>query len=240
MSLRKVSETLVPDITIPVQAAKAWAGIWETYFQISMPGTYEFRATQQQSTSLAVWVDQYEVIEALCKETETTGTLVHSHLGAGDHDIKVLFVGEGWEDNIKIEYSGPDTNNQWIIMEPPLFVPGVVCHTDAPEPECPKCPSCPSSLAEEDVVLASMKSDRDDDNALDKDGDGIGSLLAIGKSLPLDASDLPLDGESPGGLLQEERWWQRQRERWQPHRVLKHRDRFELRPSDGNDDGPSG
>jgi len=145
MRLHKTTESRVHDIGLSVQAGHRWVGMWETYFNITKAGGYEFSVRQDDQASSALFIDSHPVIEDLCQDS-STGRI--EMLDRGPHNLKLLLYGGGWEDTIELSYKGPDTNSYAQIVPASIFLPGVMCAAPCIAPPTPPAP-CNNSLLEE-------------------------------------------------------------------------------------------
>lgn len=164
MSLEKKAETRVRDVSIPYQAGEAWAGIWETFFNIVVAGTYNFTVDMNTNTaSSSLWIDNIRVVESICANAPATS--VSKHYLAGSHNLKILLYDPaGVETGLRVRYSGDDTNDVSEIMTDDIFLPGVVCAHPCPVPA--PTPPCPDSLI-------SVDSEKTSDNSSTGDEDGM-------------------------------------------------------------------
>lgn len=215
MSLEKTTETPVQDISLPEQAGHAWAGMWETFFNIVHPGVYDFKVQQNKDTSTSLWIGghQVPVLETSCEEELGTGSL---QLDQGSHNLKLLFYDWlGYNASVELLYRGPDTGNVTRRIPVSVFLPGVVCAAPCPAPPPP--PPCPGSLVSEssettsdgnltqDTVNQSLSDARSiASRAKLDDGHGTSSPVQVHRSNRSTSSDA--DSQSLVGSVAQQSW----------------------------------
>lgn len=94
---------------------------WTGYLRITTGGTYNFQVRIDDGARL--WVDNGNVIDSWTDKapTDVNGTPVT--LAAGFYPIRLEFYENGGGEECRLRYSGPDTNNQMVIIPSNVLSP---------------------------------------------------------------------------------------------------------------------
>jgi len=124
----------VPNINIPrtaennpeiygYQTGNNWVGLFEATLDVTIGGTYTFTLDLGPADTAFLWVGGTQVIATGCNwGSRVSGTV---NLDAVKNDLRLIYVDDGWQDEVVLSYQGPDTSGALVVVPPQRLWPAM-------------------------------------------------------------------------------------------------------------------